>query len=285
MRTELQLKTPIDDATFAVIREIGHAAAALGHNALLVGATARIILVEHVFGLPAGRATRDVDFAFAIDTWDQFDALRQRLIGQHQFQADAHTLHKLYYRPTAAPHAIPVDLVPFGTLGGEREEIRWPPDMAIVMNVAGFADALASAVSVEIGAGVSVAIASLPAIAVLKLFAWRDRRRGTHKDATDLTALMLLYHDIDQERVYTVPEEVLEDVDFDIELGGVWLLGNDARKLSLAPTTEKLTAMLADTAQTDALISDMARALLTKADPDGHAARLLGQFKAGFGVQ
>ncbi|WP_374762163.1 hypothetical protein [Massilia scottii] len=156
--------------------------------------------------------------------------------------------------------------------------------MAIVMNVAGFADALASALSVEIGTGLSVRIASLPAIAVLKLFAWHDRHRDTHKDATDLTALMLLYYEIDQDRVYTIPEEVLDGVDYDIELGGVWLPGNDARKSSLAATTEKLTAMLADTARTDALISDMARALLTKSDPEGYAARLLGQFKAGSGA-
>ncbi|MFB9241462.1 hypothetical protein IV454_07305 [Massilia antarctica] len=36
---------------------------------------------------------------------------------------------------------------------------------------------------------------------------------------------------------------------------------------------------------TDALSSDMARALLTKADPEDYAARLLGQFKAGFGAK
>jgi predicted nucleotidyltransferase len=68
MTTELQLKRPIDGVTLAIIREIQTAADALGHRAMLVGATARIILVEHVFGLPTGRATRDVDFAFAMET-------------------------------------------------------------------------------------------------------------------------------------------------------------------------------------------------------------------------
>jgi hypothetical protein len=134
MPTELQLKRPIDGVTFAIIRDIQGAAAALGHRAMLVGATARIILLEHVFGLPAGRATRDVDFAFAMETWEQFEALRQRLIGQHGYEADAHVIHKLWYRPNTAALAIPVDLMPFGALGADREEIRWPPDMAIVMS-------------------------------------------------------------------------------------------------------------------------------------------------------
>lgn len=285
MPAELALKTPIDGMTVAVIRDIHAAATALGHRTMLIGAAARIILVENVFGLPAGRATKDVDFAFAMESWEQFEALRQRLIGQHNFKADAHTLHKLYYQPTAARYGIPVDLVPFGALGGKHEEIRWPPDMAIVMNVAGFADALASALSVEIGPNMSVQIASLPAIAVLKLFAWFDRHRTTSKDATDLTALMRLYNEIDQERVYTVPAAVLEGVDYDIELGGAWLLGNDARKLTLLPTTDKLTAMLSNPARTDGLIGDMARTLLTREDPDGYAAKLLDQFKKGFGMR
>jgi predicted nucleotidyltransferase len=283
MTTELQLKRPIDGLTLAIIREIHAAASALGHRAMLVGATARIILVENVFGLPTGRATKDVDFAFALETWEQFETLRQRLISQHDFEADARVTHKLYYRPKGATHGIPVDLVPFGALGGEHEEIRWPPEMAIVMNVAGFADALESAVSVEVVPGVSVAIASIPAIAVLKLFAWLDRRHDTRKDAIDLTALLLLYYEIDPERVFTIPAEVLEGVDYDIELGGAWLLGNDARKLTLAATTEKLTSLFANTAQNDALTSDMARALPAKSDPEGHAAKLLEQFKEGFG--
>lgn len=79
-----------------------------------------------------------------------------------------------------------------------------------------------------------------------------------------------------------MPEDVLAGVAYDIELGGAWLLGNDARKLTLAATTEKLGAVLADPAQTDSLVSDMARALLNKDDPHGHAAKLLEQFKKGF---
>ena len=131
MPTELPLRRPVDGITVAIIRAIHSAAEALGHQAMLVGATARIILVENVFGLPSGRATRDVDFAVALENWEQFEALRQHLIAHHGFKADARIAHKLYYQPPGAAVGIPVDLVPFGPLGGEREEIRWPPEMAI----------------------------------------------------------------------------------------------------------------------------------------------------------
>lgn len=283
MTNKLQLARPLDSLTSDIVRKIQQAAATLDHRPLLVGATARIILLEHVFALPTGRATKDIDFAFAMDTWEQFDTLKRHLVEQHGFGIDEHVSQRLYYREEGARHGIPVDLVPFGALGGQAEEIRWPPDMAIVMNVAGFADALASAVHVEIAPGLDIAIASLPAIAVLKLFAWLDRHQETSKDATDLTALMRVYHEVDQDRVYTVPSEVLADVGYDIELGGAWLLGNDARRMALPATVDKLDAVLADTARTERLANDMARKLPVP-DPDAHAAHLLTQFKKGFGT-
>ncbi|UUZ57025.1 hypothetical protein LP419_20335 [Massilia sp. H-1] len=136
MPTELQLKRPIDGMNLVVIRELHTAASALGLRALLIGATARVVLIEHVLGLDAGRATRDVDFAFAMETWAQFEALKQRLIDQHGFTADPRAMQKLYYQSVGATLGIPVDLVPFGPIADERQEIRWPPDMAIVMNTA-----------------------------------------------------------------------------------------------------------------------------------------------------
>jgi len=58
---------PVDPKIVSVIAEIYKASAELGFQLLLVGATARIILLENVFGLNAGRATTDVDFAFALN--------------------------------------------------------------------------------------------------------------------------------------------------------------------------------------------------------------------------
>ncbi len=65
----------IDPLTRSVIREVKSAVTDLGLDVFLVGATARIILLENVFGLHTGRATRDVDFAFAVENWDQYQAI------------------------------------------------------------------------------------------------------------------------------------------------------------------------------------------------------------------
>jgi hypothetical protein len=52
------------------------------------------------------------------------------------------------------------------------------------MTVAGFEDAIAAAVQVQVSADLTVPVASLAGIAVLKLFAWQDRYT-TDKDALD----------------------------------------------------------------------------------------------------
>lgn len=266
--------------TVAIVREISAAAKALGLPAMLIGATARIMLVENVFGLPTGRATRDVDVAFAMESWDQYEALRERLISQHGFAASRHNQHSIMYGAHGDKPGIPVDLVPFGSLSGAQEEIRWPPDMTVVMNMAGFADAFTSAVWIKIAPDLSVSVATLPSIAVLKVFAWQDRGSETQKDAIDLTALMRLYHEIDPDRVYSEPA-VLEAAGFDIELAGAWLLGQDARQLTQAPTIEKLCALLADPAAIDRLSTAMTRALTMMRDPAAHANALLAAFTRG----
>lgn len=210
----------VDAVTVEIVRHVDAVSVELGYPLMLVGATARIILIENVLGLPAGRATRDVDVAFALEDWAQFDTLKRRLVTIGAFEMDANMPHRLYFRAPQAHHAIPVDVVPFGALSGAREEIRWPPEQAVVMNVAGFADALAAAVKVEVAPGLTVALTSLAGMALLKLFAWVDRGRENHKDALDLAQLLRRYHETDDERVYTIPAAEFERADYDIELAG-----------------------------------------------------------------
>lgn len=38
----------------------------------MVGAMARIILLEKVYGLPVSRASRDIDFAVVVENWKYF---------------------------------------------------------------------------------------------------------------------------------------------------------------------------------------------------------------------
>lgn len=274
---------PIDSLTLSVIREVRDAATDLGLETFLVGATARIILLEHVFGLHAGRATRDVDFAFAVENWDQFQSIKQRLIATSTFEAIERVEQRLIYKPTDIKHKFVVDIIPFGGLESEKNMIAWPPDRSFLMNVAGYSDAHASAVPVEVEPGLVIFVASIPGIVVLKLFAWVDRGQEDPKDAIDLVTLLRQYNEAgNQERVYEDATAALEAAGYDVELAGAWLLGVDAAVLSSPITRSQLNSLFADPSLIERLITDMSRAMRARDDALDYSRALLVQFLEGF---
>lgn len=268
-----------------VIGEIQQAADRLGVPVFVVGAVARIILLENIHGLNAGRTTTDVDFAFALDNWEQFHTIKALLLENPRFNASEQFAHRLYFRAPGLEHSYKVDLIPFGGVETSQNTIAWPPDMAIMMNVAGFGDAFAAAVSVEASPGLEISVASLPGIAILKLFAWADRRQENPKDALDLLALLRSYHEAGNEnRIYEDADALaaLEAVEYDPELAGAWLLGNDVSTMVSASTVSGLEALLKNGTTRDRLIEDMSRAMKGREDATDHAYRLLEQFTKGF---
>ena len=275
---------PVDPLTLMVIGEIQQAANRLGVPLFVVGAVARIILLENIYGLNAGRTTTDVDFAFALDNWEQFHAIKTVLLENPLFDASEHVAHRLYFRVPDLEHAYKVDLIPFGGVETNQSTIAWPPDMAIMMNVAGFGDAFAAAVCVEVSPGVKATVASLPGIAILKLFAWVDRRQENSKDAIDLVTLLRSYHEAGNEnRIYEDASALtaLEAVDYDPELAGAWLLGNDVATVASNSTVTGLESML-NGATKDWLVEDMSRAMKGRENAMDYAYRLLEQFTKGF---
>ena len=274
---------PVDPQTVMVIDEIQQVANRLGAPVFVVGAVARIILLENIHGLNAGRATTDVDFAFALDDWTQFHAIKTSLLENPRFAASGKFAHRVYFHAPEWPHPYTIDLIPFGGVETSPDTIAWPPEMAVMMNVAGFGDAFATAVLVEVSPGVETAVASLPGIAVLKLFAWADRRHENPKDAIDLVILLRSYHEAGNEhRIYEDADAfaVLEAVGYDPELAGAWLLGHDVATMASPATLARLEALLhAETR--DRLVEDMARAMKGRADALAYASRLLEQFTTG----
>ena len=139
-------------------------------------------------------------------------------------------------RPTVLPIAFGfgdcrVDIIPFGGVERRDRNIAWPPEGDEVMNVSGFAEALATAISVRLPGGVPVDVASLPAMALLKTWAWQDRKyTAPGKDAADLWEFLRYYGDAgNQDRLYgSEGEAALASFEFDVEKAGAWLLGRDA---------------------------------------------------------
>jgi predicted nucleotidyltransferase len=52
---------------------------------LLVGATARDLLLHRVWGYAITRATRDLDFAFMVEPWSRFHEVKQTLLATPGF--------------------------------------------------------------------------------------------------------------------------------------------------------------------------------------------------------
>jgi predicted nucleotidyltransferase len=230
---------------------------------LLIGAAARDLLLVHAHGIHPARATEDTDVALAVGSWSDFQRLQEALLRSGEFTADGPP-HRLWRGDQR------LDIVPFGGVERSDRSIEWPTEGGDVMNVAGLAEALATAVAVTLPGGVSIDVASLPALALLKIWAWEDRRYvAPGKDASDVWMFLRHYAEAgNHDRLYGEEGEALAAHAFDLEQAGAWLLGKDAREVlahgpSLRTSLESLDAILGP-----------------EIDPDG-ALRLVAQMSPG----
>jgi predicted nucleotidyltransferase len=76
----------------------------------VAGATARDLILVNVHGLRPGRATRDVDFGVAVESWAQFELLKERLIATREFAAAPKVQQRLIYTDQSAGLSIPIRL-------------------------------------------------------------------------------------------------------------------------------------------------------------------------------
>jgi predicted nucleotidyltransferase len=250
---------PVDPITVEILREVATAADAQGIDYMLVGATARDVLLTHVFGLEVRRATHDVDFAVAVKDWKHFEALRTELLGRKAFKDDGRAQQRLYYHGEKGDYDYHIDLVPFGAIAKGSNEIAWPPDLTTIMNVAGYEDVLAAAELVAFSSGFVQKVVSIAGLAILKIVAWSDRGRENPKDAQDLIFIMDSYAAAGNfDRVYEV-DGVIEAGDHDPDVAGVYLLGLDIRRMASKNTLEVVTRIIDQ--NFDRLLSDMIKPL------------------------
>jgi len=275
VRTDRPLKPEI----LAILDALHTVAAKLGFSYFLVGATARDVLMTHVFGLEVQRATHDVDFAVALEDWRSFDVLKGELLDTGDFAPADGRMHLLRYKPREFNNAFPLDLIPFGGIEHTSHEIAWPPDMDVVMNVTAYAEALKSALQVDVGNGLVVPVISIPGLAVLKLLAWNDRGLSENKDARDLFFLLSRYADAgNTSRLYDEAFPILEACGFDPGLAGARLLGQDAGLILEEHSRRSILAVLKEPRKRDRLIIQMVPDRLASSET---ALALIEQFEQG----
>jgi len=268
-----------------VIAAVQAGAQAQGLDPLLVGAAARDLLLVNVFGQRVRRATKDVDFAVVLPDWRAFAQLKEHLIRDHGFAAEARQQHRLVFIAEGPGSGTPIDLVPFGGLQVDRNTLVWPPEMDVYMTVAGFAEALESAHPVELAEGLIVKVASLPGLAILKLFAWGDRRQRDAKDAVDLYQLLRSYGNAGTSDRMSDPDQALDRwlaLACDEEKTGAWLLGKDCGLLAKAETAEALQQLWGDELRREQMLDGMVSNELGIKGARQRAEKLLELFLEGF---
>ncbi|CAB3677955.1 hypothetical protein LMG27174_02487 [Paraburkholderia rhynchosiae] len=107
--------------------------------------------------------------------------------------------------------------------------------MAIVMNVAGYAEALNSAVTVHIADHCEIPVASIPGLVMTKVIAWLDRGQSKPKDAVDFRYPLENYAAAGNvDRLYGEELPLLAACDYVFERAGPRLLGMDIALIACA---------------------------------------------------
>jgi predicted nucleotidyltransferase len=238
------------------------------------------LVLENVFGRPPGKLTRDLDFGFVLSDWKEFENLKATLISTGRFKADR-AIQRVSYQHSA-DISVGVDLIPFGGIQ-EGSLIRWPPHDDFVMNVAGFREALQSAIQVHVDIDLVIPVASLPGLIILKLFAWADRKHEK-RDAPDILKILGDYADAgNEDRLYADELPLLEAAGFNVPIAGAHLLGKDARRIASQETVASIAEILADPNLKQELLNQLVQASPRSDESSaGYCALLLDNFQHGF---
>ena len=237
----LDLSRKIDPITKQLYRIIDQVTNGLGISFVVVGATARDLVLHHGYGSPLRSATTDVDFGIEVDSWVTFEKLKQALL-INNFKT-ARTEHRLY-----DPNGTAIDIIPFGALEDRLSNIQWPPRGDIEMNVLGFKEAHEHSIKVIIQQApkVEISVATSQGLALLKLISWSDRDAGIRKkDALDFSYLLENYEKVPEvtERVFEV-DGLMDQYDWQLTLASAHLLGVDSALIAEEPTQVKITENL-----------------------------------------
>ena len=239
--TSLDLSGKIDKVAVSALSRIHQISSSMKIPFFIVGATARDILLEVHYGIGSKRATLDIDIAVFIENWEQFNHLKDELIGIKHF-TPARDIHRLLFQKR-----LPVDIVPFGGVAEKDDLVEWPPDGSIKMSVTGFRECFQHAVQVKISdkPKLSVNVVSLAGLAILKLVSWDDNSARRQKDASDLIFIIRNYLDAGNlERLFEEAPDIVDSSDYDYESGSARLLGRDISKIAYTRTTDRLIEIL-----------------------------------------
>lgn len=244
----------------------------------VIGAFARDIILEHIFGQEGGLATKDIDIAIQLKSWDEYKLFTKELIDCHGFK-QGRNAHEY-----VAPNGIITDIVPYGELEKNRSIIFPGYDREI--NMIGFQEVDAAAMEILIDGQVTTWIASIESIVMLKLFAWKDRQPSisSEKHVRDIALIIDAYY---LSKVAEFAEEfsdLFDTDDFDERGVGARAIGRRIGQLSkghegLVVQLLEVLSMILPTADSSLFIRQFA---VAKQLEVSYCEKVLKDFKQGF---
>ncbi len=198
----------------------------IGSDFYVIGATARDIILSGIHNQTPARRTVDLDIAIAIKDWDKFEQISKELCEIDGFSKNTKQTQRFLFQ-----NVYVIDIVPFGEIAQADNNIYWPPEEEFAMSVVGFTEVAHNTLDVTIDNELTVKIASLPGIFILKLIAFNDRKNQTNKDADDLAFIIENYLDINIERAIAEHYDIYEAENFNTFTAGATLLGRDIKTI------------------------------------------------------
>ena len=276
----LDITGKIDQGTVALFRTVDQLMQQLAIPYIVIGATARDLVLHYGYGTGVERATQDVDFAIELPDWAAFDALKEKLAAAG-FELTREQ-HRLKHEGSV------VDIVPFGGVEDEGAFIAWPPKGDVVMSALGFQEASENAdrVQVDNEPELIVPVATPAGMALLKLIAWLDRAQEKRlKDAQDLSYLLGSYEKIPAISEALYSDEwlgILQGYDWELTQAAAHMLGHDAASIARPQTRRAIQELSGDEKKMELLTSEMCRSR-DELEYDRNSG-LVSAFMKGFGL-
>lgn len=198
----------------------------IGSDFYIIGATARDIILSGIHKQDSTRRTADLDIAIAIKDWDKFDQISKELCNIDGFHKSNKQKQLFWYK-----RDFKLDIVPFGEVAKADNNIYWPPEEVFAMSVVGFTEVADNTLEITIDNNLSVKVASLPGIFILKLAAFNDRKNETNKDADDLAFIIKNYLEINIERAVAEHYDIYDALKFNTFTAGATLLARDIKTI------------------------------------------------------
>jgi predicted nucleotidyltransferase len=247
------LSGKIDQQRLDALQTIKKEADNLNIHFFVVGAFARNLILKH-YGITPRRMTGDIDLGINVNDWTQFNKLTDSLISTGKFSRTKEPQRLLF-------ESIPIDIVPFGKIAGEKVKIDWPPEHEIFMSIVGFKEAFENSITVRLNSDpeLDIKVSTLPGLAVMKLISWKEKYPERPKDADDLFLIMNEYErTVNFDRLFE--EKLMDEEGFDATLASIRLLGRDMAIIADKDTAMVVRSILEDETQnSQKLIIDIIR--------------------------